>query len=357
MGTIRKRKTAELRDEKGKIVKHSRTRYRAEIFLQGHPRVSKTFWNRKIADKWIRDTEDAMRAGIYAQNKIAQNYTVKTMIDRYVEEDLPKLRSADSVRKQLYWWREKYGVFSLASFTSIQVLEGRDELSKANKGPATVNRYLASLSSCLTHAVKHWQWIKENPCSNVPKLKEPAGRTRFLDDDERKRLLDACSSVSSSLHLAVVLALSTGARRMNVWSLRWSDIDLSEGKETIVFLDTKNRSDVHLPLSGPVITLLLAHRKARRLDSNLLFPSKIDVQKPFDFKAPFARALKQAKIDGFRWHDLRHSAASYLAQQGVDLRRIAAILGHKTLQMSMRYSHLNVESLREDLEKMTRKLA
>ena len=356
MGTIRKRKTAEVRNGQGKIIKHSRTRYRAEIFLQGHPRVSQTFWDRKIAERWVRDTEDAMKAGSYAKQKIAQGQTVTKMIDRYIEEELPKLRSAQTVKNQLLWWREKYGSNSLSLFSSMQILEGRDELVKAGKSPATVNRYLAALSSCLTHATKHWQLLQDNPCSNVPKLKEPAGRTRFLDDDERKRLLEACSAVSPSLHLAVVLALSTGARRMSVWSLRWRDIDLSEGKETVVFPDTKNRSDVHLPLCGPVVKLLLEHRKIRRLNSDLLFPSKIDAQKPFDFKAPFARALKQAKIDGFRWHDLRHSAASYLAQQGVDLRRIAAILGHKSLSMSLRYSHLNVEHLRSDLKEMTGRL-
>ena len=356
MGTIRKRKTAEVRNGQGKIIKHSRTRYRAEIFLQGHPRVSQTFWDRKIAERWVRDTEDAMKAGTYAKQKIAQGQTVTKMIDRYIEKELPKLRSAQTVKNQLLWWREKYGSNSLSLFSSMQILEGRDELVKAGKSPATVNRYLAALSSCLTHATKHWQWLQDNPCSKVPKLKEPAGRTRFLDDDERKRLLEACSAFNPSLHLAVVLALSTGARRMSVWSLRWRDIDLSEGKETVVFPDTKNRSDVHLPLCGPVLKLLLEHRKIRRLDSDLLFPSKIDAQKPFDFKVPFARALKQAKIDGFRWHDLRHSAASYLAQQAVDIQRIAAILGHKTLQMSMRYSHLNVESLREDMEKMTGRL-
>ncbi len=356
MGTIRKRKTAEVRNGQGKIIKHSRTRYRAEIFLQGHPRVSQTFWDRKIAERWVRDTEDAMKAGTYAKQKIAQGQTVTKMIDRYIEEELPKLRSAQTVKNQLLWWREKYGSNSLSLFSSVQILEGRDALVKAGKSPATVNRYLAALSSCLTHATKHWQLLQDNPCSNVPKLKEPAGRTRYLDDDERKRLLEACSAVNPSLHLAVVLALSTGARRMSVWSLRWRDIDLSEGKETVVFPDTKNRSDVHLPLCGPVVKLLLEHRKIRRLDSDLLFPSKIDAQKPFDFKAPFARVMKQAKINEFRWHDLRHSAASYLAQQGVDLRRIAAILGHKTLQMSMRYSHLNVESLREDMEKMTCRL-
>ncbi len=356
MGTIRKRKTLEVRDERGKVVKHSRTRYRAEIFLQGHPRVSKTFWDRKIAERWIRDTEDSMKAGTYALQEIAKSHTVTKMIDRYIMEEMPKLRSAETVRKQLLWWRKKFGSLPLSLFNSIQVLNGRDELTKADLSPATVNRYLAALSSCLTHATKHWQWLHENPCSKVPKLKEPPGRTRFLDDDERRRLLDACLSISLALHLAVVLALSTGARRMNVWGLSWSDIDLSAGKETIVFRNTKNRSDVHLPLSGPVVELLLKHSKVRRSDSDLLFPSKVDAQKPFDFKVPFARAMKKAQVDDFRWHDLRHSAASYLAQQGVDLRRIAAILGHKTLQMSMRYSHLNVESLREDMEKLTGKL-
>ena len=355
MGTIRKRKTAEKRDENGKIIRHSRTRYRAEIFLQGHPRVSRTFWDAKKADKWIRDTEDSMRAGTYAREFATQRYTVTKMIDRYIEEELPKLRSAETVKKQLLWWRQKYGALTLNTFHSRQILEGRDELAKETRGPATVNRYLAALSSCCGRAVKHWQWIEENPCAKVPKLKEPAGRIRFLDDDERKRLLEACMNVSQPLHLAVILALSTGARRMSVWSLRWRDINLETSKEVVTFRDTKNRSDVSVPLGRPVVKMLLDFHKIRRIDTDLLFPSTVDIQRPFDFKAPFARALKQAQIENFRWHDLRHSAASYLTQQGVDLRKIAAILGHKTLQMSMRYSHLNVENLREDIEKMTNK--
>ena len=229
-------------------------------------------------------------------------------------------------------------------------------MMRGDRGPATVNRYLANFSSLCSHAMRHWQLLSENPVSKVPKLKEPPGRVRFLDDDEKQRLLKAAESISKSLHLAVVLALSTGARRMNVWSLSWHDIDLTNGKETVTFAKTKNDSTVILPLAGKVIKLLLDYRKVRRLDTNLLFPSRVDANKAIDFKAPFARALKQAEIEDFRWHDLRHSAASYLAQQGVDLRRIAAILGHKSLSMSLRYSHLNVEHLREDLEKMTSRI-
>jgi len=356
MGNITKRKTKEVRNEEGKIIKPSRTRYRAEVQLQGHPRVTKTFGDRKIAERWIRETEDLMRLGSYEQMQQAKAITVSKMLERYQAEVLPSLRSEKSVQQQLQWWREQLGTLTLAALSPARIIEARDKLAQGDRGPATCNRYLACLSSCCSYAVQHWQWIESNPCSKVPKLKEPAGRTRFLSDEERHRLLDACREISTPLHLAVTLALSTGARRMSVWGLRWRDLDLTEGRETVIYRNTKNGDDIYLPLSGPVVSLLLEHRKVRRLDSDLLFPSKPDSQKPFDFRAPFLRALKQAEIEDFRWHDLRHSAASYLSQQGVDLRRIAAILGHKTLQMSMRYSHLNVENLREDLEKMTGRL-
>ena len=356
VGTITKRKTREQRNENGKLIKHSRTRYRAEIFIQGNPRVSRTFHDKKVAEKWIRDTEDLMRSGQFAQVNESRKHTVASIVDRYLEEVVPSLRSHETIQTQMIWWKHRLGQINLSALNPALVLEARDELMRGDRGPATVNRYLANFSSLCSHAMRHWQLLSENPVSKVPKLKEPPGRVRFLDDDEKQRLLKAAESISKSLHLAVVLALSTEARRMNVWSLSWHDIELTNGKETVTFAKTKNDSTVILPLAGKVIKLLLDYRKVRRLDTNLLFPSRVDANKAIDFKAPFARALKQAEIEDFRWHDLRHSAASYLAQQGVDLRRIAAILGHKSLSMSLRYSHLNVEHLREDLEKMTSRI-
>lgn len=353
MGTVTKRKTTEVKDETGKVIRRGRTRYRAEVFLKGHPRVSKTFWEQKKAETWIRDTEDAMRGGTYLQLLDAQKYTVKKMIDRYIIEVLPDKRSSGTVKGQLLWWRQNFGLLTLSSFTPKQVLEGRDQLSKLDRKPATTNRYLAALSACCTHALKHWQWLSDNPVRKVPKLKEPSGRTRYLDDDERKRLLNVCPLISPELQLAVVLALSTGARRNNIWTLSWKDVDLTKDKELVIFRETKNGTEVRVPLAGIIIGLLIKHRKVRRLDTDLLFPSLKNPQQAYDFRAPFAKALKHAQIENFRWHDLRHSAASYLAQQGVDLRMIAAILGQKTLQMAMRYSHLNVESMRPAIERMT----
>ena len=350
MGTITKRISS-----KGKL------RYRAQVQIKGYPAQSKTFGHMKIAEKWIRDTEDAIRSGTHSALAEEERHSVADMINRFIIEEVGKRRSGHNTQRELEWFSTQIGNLRLSALTPAVVVECRtrlqqEESTRGKRSPATVNRYLAALSVCCSFALKEWMWIQSNPCSKVTRLQEAKGRTRFLSDEERQRLLKACEPISKSLYLAVILALSTGARRMNVWALTWNDIDLTTGKETVTFAKTKNDSTVILPLAGKVVQLLLDYRKVRRLDTNLLFPSRVNPNQPIDFKAPFAKALRQAEIEDFRWHDLRHSAASYLAQQGVDLRRIAAILGHKTLSMSLRYSHLNVEHLREDLEKMTGRL-
>ena len=105
-------------------------------------------------------------------------------------------------------------------------------------------------------------------------------------------------------------------------------------------VETKNRQIRVVPIQGYALELMKLRSKVRRIDTSLVFPSTVDPQKPFDFRKAWASALRRADIQNFRWHDLRHSAASYLAMNGASTREIAEILGHKTLQMSMRYAHL-----------------
>ena len=141
---------------------------------------------------------------------------------------------------------------------------------------------------------------------------------------------------------------------MEVWGLNWRDIDLQRG--FIILLHTKNEDPRSIPLRGHALELLKEKSKVRRLDTDLLFPSKKNPRNPFDFRAPFVRALKEARIEDFRWHDLRHSCASYLAMEGVPMRTIAEILGHRTLQMVQRYTHLSPEHLAEAVGNMNRKI-
>jgi integrase len=216
---------------------------------------------------------------------------------------------------------------------------------------ATCNRNLAALSSILSIAWREWQLIEDNPCKKVRKLQEPRGRTRFLSEEERERLLLACKdSESRHLYLAVLLALATGARKKEVWDLSWNDVDLINGMVT--FNQTKNDEIRSIPLADGVLEMLRDHSKIRRIDTTKVFPSKSNPKQSILLERPWRTALKNAQIEDFRWHDLRHSAASYLAMSGVSLLSIAEILGHKTLQMVKRYSHLSQDHLRDEINKM-----
>jgi len=122
-------------------------------------------------------------------------------------------------------------------------------------------------------------------------------------------------------------------------SLRWQQVDLAGAMIRLEV--TKNGERRALPLAGHALELVKERAKVRRIDTDLLFPSKVNPAQPIDLRTPWETALKQAGIDDFRWHDLRHSAASYLAMNGATLAEIAEVLGHKTLAMVQRYAHLS----------------
>ncbi len=190
----------------------------------------------------------------------------------------------------------------------------------------------------------------------VTKPKESRGRVRFLSEDERPRLLKACKESSNpSLYPVVVLALSTGMRQGEIMRLTWDDVDLNRGRA--ILHETKNDERRAVAITGHALDLLKELSKVRRIDSNFLFPSKgNNPQKAMSLRAPWEAALKKADIEDFRFHDLRHSAASYLAMNGASLAEIAEVLGHKTLQMVKRYAHLSEGHTASVVESMNQKI-
>jgi len=196
------------------------------------------------------------------------------------------------------------------------------------------------LSHAFTIAVSEWQWIDDTPMRKVKNPIEARGRVRFLDDNERAKLLAACKdSRNNRLYICVVLALATGMRQNELMSLKWTDVDLKNG--VAILHETKNGERRRVPLSGLALELLRDYAKVRRIDTPLLFPSKTKPLQPFELKSSFNNALRKARIDNFHWHDLRHCTASYLAMNGASLAEIAEVLGHKTLSMVKRYAHLS----------------
>ncbi len=313
--------------------------YRVEIRLKGFPAQRATFKRKTDAKRWAQQTESAIREGRHFKTTEARKHTVADLIDRYIETVLPaKPKSYTKQKMQLEWWREAIGVYTVADISPGLIAEARDKLA-LGRGPATVVRYMAALSHAFTKAVREWEWLEHNPMSRVERPKEPRGRVRFLSDEERVKLLDACKESSNpNLYTIVVLALSTGMRQGEIMGLRWEDVDLQVGR--VILHETKSEERRAVPIAGHCLKLLKEHFKIRRLDTDLLFPGN-NPSTPVFIRAPWMEALTRSGIENFRFHDLRHSTASYLAMNGASLAEIADVLGHKTLQMVKRYAHLS----------------
>lgn len=335
--------------------------YRAKIRLKGYPMQSATFERRTDCLRWVQNTESAIREGRHFKMNEAKKRTLKDLIDRYAKEILPhKPKSIVAQQAQLNWWKKQIGDYSLADITPALLIEYRSKLLEEphqrnlKRTSSTANRYFAALSHTFTMAIKEWGWLQDNPILKVTKLKEPRGRTRYLSDDERDRLLKGCkASQSPYLYILVALALSTGARKMEIVGLKWQDVDL---ERSLIFLhDTKNGDKRSLPLVSVAKELMKQHYQQRNDKTDLVFPSK-NLKKPIDIRTPFKTVIKKCEIKDFRWHDLRHSAASYLAMNGASAPEIAAVLGHKTLSMVKRYAHLSDSHTAGVLESMNNKM-
>ena len=339
--------------------KDGQAQYRVKLRLRGHRPTSATFDRLTDAKRWAAETEAAIRAGRYFDQAEARRHTVADLIDRYITETLPtsKIRGKRERHLLLYRWRDRLGHITLADLTAPAINEARSKMlgriTRLDKpvSAGSVNRELMVLSSLLGTAVKDYGWLDDSPMRKLSKLVEPRGRVRFLSDGERDALLRECKAHSALLHTVVVCALSTGARRGELLGLRWPDVDMQRGMLT--FHETKNGERRTVPIVGLARELLVEHRKVRRLDTDLVFAGA--TSKPLEVGKMFREACARAGLVDFRFHDLRHTAASWIAMNGGTLAEIAEVLGHKTLQMVRRYTHLTEGHTRGVLGRMNQR--
>ncbi len=325
--------------------------YTAEIRLQGYPHTSKTFRTKTEAKKWATLKEVQMLEGKYNGTPLSTQKRLKDAIKRFLESPITNKSWLKQKRNKpmLKFWQKELGHYRLADLRAAMIVEKRDKLRlgltyrKKLRSPATCNRYISGLSVILQLCVEEWGWLEHNPARRIRRFPESEGSTRILTNEERFKLLKACHS-TPDLYDIVLLALNTGARRSELEGLRWGEVDLKE--EMVTFRRTKNGKDRTIPLSQEASEVLKARLRARKIDrGEWVFPSP-NLNAPRDFYKTFMRALDKAGVTEFRFHDLRHTAGSYLAIEGVSERYIAEILGHKTLEMVKRYTHLRPEHLR-----------
>jgi integrase len=286
---------------------------------------------------------------------------VREVIDRYMAE----YSGRDTSRTQrLAWWTLTIGELRLGELSDDEIFFALEKLSKqparywagtdADGRPiyktkrrpfaaATINRYAAALAAVLTWAIRgrltprNW----ENPCKRIGRRAENNEIVRFLSIAERSALLAACRRSNwPKLYLLVLLALTTGARRGELQRMRWRDFDLDLDPAICTVERTKKDADRRvLPLVPTVVDELRRHVGS---GAALVFASGRRPDIAYNYVPSWRKALREAGVRNFRFHDLRHTCASILAQQGATLLEIADVLGHRQLNVTKRYAHLTI---------------
>jgi len=213
--------------------------------------------------------------------------------------------------------------------------------------PSTVANELSVLRHMLRLA-KRWGYIAAAPDVVLPK--RPEGRLRYLDETDIGRLIAACRASRNRYLLPVVtIALHTGMRKGEILGLEWERIDLSTARITLP--RTKNGKPRGVPIGRAVYEALIALEPDADRRRGRLFPDRND-RRGSQVRTAFDVALKRAGIAGFRFHDLRHTAASHLVMRGATLQDVKEILGHSDLRMTLRYAHLSPAHLRGAVERL-----
>lgn len=327
-------------------------RYQAIVKRKGWPIVRRTFRKKGNAKTWAEGVEAKMKLGIYKPSRAAGTHTLSEAIDVYLEDRSEQLKPSTlkSHKERLAEWRKALGRIQLEQLTPAMIHDVYRTVAKRASGP-TANRNLSVLSVVLEHARRELYWIDSNPCRAVRRMKDSPVRVRFLSDAERDALLEACkASTNPRLYPLVLLALSTGGRQGELLALKWQDVDLKKGRA--ILGDTKTGRRRVLTIHGQALKLLRIAAKTPHI-SGFVFADLDGV--PRFPKFHWQQAVETAGIEDFRFHDLRHTFASYLAMSGATLAELQAALGHATLTAVTRYAHLSEEHAEDVTRKMVEK--
>jgi integrase len=322
------------------IRKKGERQWHAQIRKRGYPAQTKTFSTKSDAERWATIIESEMERGVFVSRTEAENTFVSDVLTRFENEVLPTKRSEQSDKSRIKTLQEEFGAFRLASLTTSQVANFRDRRLKI-VGPQSVIHEINLLNRVLKAASMDWGIALPGglATASVRKPSKPRGRDRRVSESEIHQILDVTKSVE--LATIIVMAVETGMRRNELASLTWEHLYLD--RQTAHLPKTKTDVPRTVPLSTTAIAAL------RRLPANT--EGRVFKLQAESMSQAFERACEphRANIVGVRFHDLRHEATSRLFEKGLNVMEVAAITGHKTLEMLKRYTHLRAEDLAKKL--------
>ena len=311
-----------------------------------------------------------MVRGAFIQRATSDRMTVKDAVERYLSEVVPTKRPTSQVadRKRSRVLIQNLGKYSLTALTTEVIaqfrdsrLAGVDRLDGDGKPrPRTNNTVrldLALLGHMLTTAIREWGvGLPVNPVTNIRRPAPGAGRNRRLSVEEEKKLLAAVNQHSNPMMGWIVgIALETGMRWSEILTLRRIQVDLD--RRIVRLLKTKNTQPRTVPLSVKAVLLFRAavSNPTRAEDTDLIFfgePGRDGKRRPYQFDRMWQAIKRKQGLKDFRFHDLRHEAVSRFVEAGFSDQEVAAISGHKSMQMLKRYTHLRTEDLVGRLDTM-----
>lgn len=315
-------------------------KWQARVQRIGHPTITKTFITLQDAEKWARQTEVELDKNTYSNTTLAEKTTFKDLIERYIREVTPTMRSSkeDTIRLKAIA-RKPISQTNMLALTPLKIAAYRDErLKEVSSG--TVIRELCYFSSIINHARREWGINISNPVSLVRKPTQPKGRSRLLSEAEKRRILETFSKAPKNhfsiwIPYLIEFALETAMRRSEITSLLWKNVDLD--KRVAYLPMTKNGEERFVPLSSKAVQIL--NELPRSIDGRVFPVNKSSLS------AMFTKRAREAGLEDIRFHDLRHTAITNLAGKLDNLLELSAVSGHKTISMLKRYTHLKAEDL------------
>ncbi|QBE64280.1 tyrosine-type recombinase/integrase [Pseudoduganella lutea] len=317
--------------------------WQARVRRKGYPDEVASFKTKTEAQTWARSIESAMEHGSHQSIQAAKDVLLSDILQRYRNEVTPSKRGAQREAEGIqFMLRQKIASYSMLNLTPGVVAAYRDERLRT-VGAGTIIRELSILSGIISHARKEWGLPTANPCALVRKPQTPPGRTRLLTSEEEARLLAELRPIrrrSSWMVPLVTLALESAMRRGELLSLRWEHINLTA--QTAYLPLTKNGTARTVPLSRKAVAIL--KELPSYSESGVVFPTS-----HMTMHNCFVAACKRAGIANLRFHDLRHTATSRLAEKLPNVIELAAVTGHQTIQMLKRYYHPKAEAMAQKL--------
>ena len=319
---------------------------------QQHRRSTETE-DKKLAQRIFDKLKGEIAEGKWFEKPAGDDYTFKDLMDKYMTEysalnKAPKSHKRDKgLRKNL---EPVFGDMILTEITPLQISDYKVKRRMEGAAPRTVNYELTLMGHAFNLAVREWEWLKDNPVNKVQKEKVNNLIERWLTLEEEQKLKKASPKWLQEI---IVFAINTGLRQSEILDLQWSQVDMD--RQTITIFEQKNKSVDTLPLSQTALNVLLPKSENPHSENDHVFQNTCGKRiLASNLIRAFQEAAKKSGIRKLRFHDLRHTFATRLVQNGVDLLTLQKLGRWKEVKMVMRYAHHCTESLRTGIEVMDR---